>query len=312
MNRRRFLTTTAASLMAARLNALCPTADRVQLGIITDEVSPDLEKALEFCKQFDFKWVELRNVWGKYITEFQPDEVKRAQDLLAKYAIKVSVVDTEYFKIQLPGTTSTRTPKREAPDIYQKQDALLERAIGRARDFGTDKLRIFSFWRVEDPKTVFERVCKDLEKGAEIARKEKIRLVLENEHACNVATARESVAALNAVRSAGLGLNWDPGNAYAAGEHNTFPDGYAKLDKKRIWHMHVKDCDQDATTGRYKWLPAGAGKIDYVKQFAALRADGYRGSISIETHFRLPEDQGGRPAASAQAAKGLIDTFCKG
>lgn len=311
MNRRRFLTTTAASLIAARMNALCPTADRVQLGIITDEVSPDLEKALEFCKQFDFKRVELRNVWGKYITEFQPDEVKRAQNLLAKYSIRVSVVDTEYFKIQLPGTTSTHTPKREAPDIYQKQDALLERAIGRARDFGTDKLRIFAFWRVEDPKTVFERVRKDLEKSAEIARKEKIRLVPENEHACNVATARESVAALNAVRSAGLGLNWDPGNAYAGGEHDTFPEGYAMLDKKRIWHMHVKDCDQDAA-GKYRWLPAGAGKIDYVKQFAALRADGYRGSISIETHFRLPDDQGGKLAASAQAAKGLIDAFCKG
>lgn len=89
---------------------------------------------------------------------------------------------------------------------------------------------------MEDPKTVFERVCKELEKGAEIARKEKIRLVLENEHACAV----ESVAALNAVRPAGLGLNWDPSNGYTTGEHNTFPDGYAKLDKKRIWHMHVK------------------------------------------------------------------------
>jgi len=138
-----------------------------------------------------------------------------------------------------------------------------------------------------------------------------MRLVLENEHACNVATARESVAALNAVRSAGLGLNWDPGNAFAGGEHDTYPTGYAMLDKKRIWHMHVKDCDQDAA-GKYRWLPAGAGKIDYVKQFADMRKDGYTGSISVETHFRLPEDQGGRPAASAQAAKGLIDTWCKG
>ena len=42
-----------------------------------------------------------------------------------------------------------------------------------------------------------------------------------------------------------------------------------------------------------------------------MRADGYQGSISIETHFRLPEEQGGRPAASARAAKGLIDAWRK-
>src|SRR5258706_13254523 len=155
MNRRNFLTTTAASLLAAplseKLNALCPSADRVQLGAITDEISPDLEEALQFCQEHGLKWVELRHVWGKYVTEFAADDVKKAEDLLAKYKIKVSVIDTEYFKIQLPGTTSKATPKREPADIYGKQDALLERAIGLARQFGTDKIRAFAFCRVEDP-----------------------------------------------------------------------------------------------------------------------------------------------------------------
>lgn len=296
--------------MAMRLNAACSAMDRVQMGAITDEISPDLEEALQFCQEFGLKWAELRHAWGKYVTDFTPDDVKKAQDLLAKYKVKVSVIDTEYFKIQLPGTVSRATPKREAADIYDKQDALLERAIGLARQFGTDKIRCFAFWRVEKPETVFERVCKELEKGATIAAKEKMRLVLENEGACNVGTARESVALLNAVRSPGLGLNWDPGNAYGLGEHDTYPEGYGMLDKKRIWHMHVKDCEA-LPDGRHKWLPVGAGKIDYVAQFREMLKDGYRGSISLETHYTLPPEQGGKKAASTVAAKGMIDAFCR-
>ena len=92
------------------------------------------------------------------------------------------MVDSAYFKTLLHGTQSKFGEGKADPlqsDLSQ-QAAILERAIARAKDFGTDKVRIFSFLRVADPDTVFDRVARELERTAQIARREAIRLVLEN------------------------------------------------------------------------------------------------------------------------------------
>ena len=90
---------------------------------------------------------------------------------------------------------------------------------------------------------------------------------------------------LSAIQDPFLGLNWDPGNAYAAGER-PYPDGYRLLPKNRILHMHVKDARRDPATGKSDWAPIGKGEIDYVGQFKALMRDGYSNAVSLETHWR--------------------------
>jgi sugar phosphate isomerase/epimerase len=153
---------------------------------------------------------------------------------------------------------------------------------------------------VDHARTVFERVANELDRTAEIAKREGIRLVLENEFACNVATGAESAAMLNAVKAPALGLNWDPGNAYAAGELKPFPDGYALLDKKRMWHMHLKDAEGTGTN----WRPIGGGKIDYVGQFRAILKDGYTGTMSLETHYLNAAKD--KEASSRESMDGLL------
>ena len=54
----------------------------------------------------------------------------------------------------------------------------------------------------------------------------------------------------------------------------------------RIAHVHAKDCfvtDHKPTCG-----PVGEGAIDWKGQIAALVRDGYRGWISLETHWPGP------------------------
>ncbi len=303
MKRREFVAGGATALvMMSAMRAQAADVKRFKLGVITDEVTQDLEKALAWAKGYRLEWVELRNVWGKYITEFTPDEVKRAKDLLAKYGLRVSVLDSAYFKTTLPGTTSKFAAGQGdfAANEHESQSALLERAFARAKDFGTDKVRIFSFWRVADPKTVFDRVAKELDRTADIAKREGIRLVLENEFACNVATGVESAEMLDAVKAPALGLNWDSGNAYAAGELRPFPDGYAPLDKKRIWHMHLKDAEGTGAN----WRPIGGGKIDFVGQFRAILKDGFSGTMSLETHYLNAAKD--KEASSRESMDGLL------
>jgi sugar phosphate isomerase/epimerase len=303
LKRREFLAGgTTALLMMSATRALAADVKQFKLGVISDEITQDFEKALAWIKGYGLEWVELRTIWGKYITEFAPDDVKRAQDLLAKYNLRVSVLDSAYFKITLPGTTSKFAEGKGdfAANEHEKQEALLERAIARAKDFGTDKVRIFSFWRVDDPHTVFDRVAKELDKTAAVAKTEGIRLVLENEFACNVATGVEGAAMLNAVKAPALGLNWDPGNAYAAGERKPYPDGYDPLDKKRLWHMHLKDAEG---TGEV-WRPIGGGKIDYLGQFRAALKDGFTGTMSLETHYLNAAKD--KEASSRESMNGLL------
>jgi L-ribulose-5-phosphate 3-epimerase len=305
MNRREFVASGAAAALASTLPVGAADVKQFKLGVITDEVTQNFEQALEWVKGYGLEWVELRFVWDKYVTEFTPDDVKRARDLLAKHGMRVSVVDSPYFKTLLPGTKSKFASAKPDPlqSDFSQQNALLERAFARAKDFGTDKVRIFSFLRVEDPKTVFERAAKELERTAAIAQREGIRIVLENEFSCNVATGAEGAAMLEAVKSPALGLNWDPGNAYDAGE-NPFPNGFELLDKKRIWHLHLKDAAPGAKAGESQWMPIGSGKIDYVGQFRALIKDGYEGSMSLETHYLNAAKD--KEASSKESLEGLL------
>lgn len=305
MKRREFLASGAAAAFLSTLPARAANVKQFKLGVITDEITQNFEHALLWAKGFGLEWVELRFVWDKYVTDFTADDVKRAKDLLAKHGMKVSVLDSPYFKTLLPGTTSRFAGGKPDPmqSDYSQQGAILERAIARAKDFGTDKVRVFSFLRVAQPKTVFDRVAKELDRTAAIAQKEGIRLVLENEFSCNVGTGAEGAAMLNAAKSPAFGMNWDPGNAYDAGE-TPYPGGYEPLDKKRIWHMHLKDAAPGPKPGETVWKPIGSGKIDFVGQFRALLKNGYDGTMSLETHYLNAAKN--KEASSRESMEGLL------
>jgi sugar phosphate isomerase/epimerase len=155
-----------------------------------------------------------------------------------------------------------------------------------AHKTGARIIRVFSYWRTVDPPKVFDRVAEALAGLAERAAREDLIIALENEHACNIATAAESARALAAVNHPNLKLVWDPANAFVAGEV-PFPEGYGRLPKERIVHVHVKDCRlRDHTP---EWGPVGTCAIDWRGQIAALLADGYGGYLSLETHWPGPD-----------------------
>jgi sugar phosphate isomerase/epimerase len=163
---------------------------------------------------------------------------------------------------------------------YSQQRDLLKRAIERAHVLGTDKVRVFSFWRIRKPKEVTQRIADELSTAADYALGEKIRLVLENESSCNVATGHELANILKRANALNLGANWDIGNGWWQGEVS-FPDGYSALDKTRIWHMHLKDVRCEPAKG-CRTVVVGEGQIDLVGQFRALLHDNYQETMSLE------------------------------
>ena len=259
-----------------------------KLSVINDEITQDFGRACEVAAQeFGLQLIEVRGMWGKNIMRLDAKEIDEARKILEKYRLRVSSIASPIFKVDWPGApTSKFSPRRDqfgADFTFEQQDELLERGFELTRAFQVDRIRIFDFWRLDDQKPYRAAIDDKLMEAAKKAARRGVTLLLENEPSCNTATGAEAGRTLGAVRAPNFKLNWDPGNAASRGEV-AYPDGYAQIPKDRIGYMHCKDVVRSGD--KYEWMKMGAGIIDYVAQYRALKKDGYRGVVSLETHWR--------------------------
>jgi sugar phosphate isomerase/epimerase len=268
---------------------LPPLSSRFKLSIITDEIAQDFGHALEIAsKEFGLGYVELRTMWNKNVINLDEKETAEVRRLLEKFGLQVTDIASPLFKTDWPGAAlskySPKAPQFGVDYSFAQQEQVLERSIAIAKALGTDRVRFFDFWRLDDPKPFRDAMDSKLRDTAAQAASKKITLLLENEIACNTATGAEATRTLKAVTSPNLMLNWDPGNAAYRGEI-AFPDGFARIPKERIGHVHCKDVVRKAD-GTFEWAAMGRGIIDFVGQFRALAQAGYSGTMSLETHWR--------------------------
>ena len=306
LTRRNCLKLSLAAAAVSRL-AADSTMDTkgFKLGIITDELTTQLDEALDFISSYHLQWCELREMFGKNLMNSPKEDLDRARDLLAKHAIQVSEIGSPLFKWNCPQMPAKANEKRDtfsAAFTEQDADQLLDHSFELARFFGTRMVRIFTFWRVADPSKAYPYVRDRMAKAAEVAAKAKIILNIENEHSCNVGTGKELGRLLTEVNSPSLRGVWDPGNATMLGEV-PYPDGYEAV-KGLFPHMHVKDSRKNATTGKLEWAPVGGGIIDFKGQFQALHRDRYQGTMSLETHYKRPD--GNKVESTRESLEGLF------
>ena len=69
----------------------------LKLGIITDQVSMDFEKALKAIKEYGLEYIDIHALWGKNIEELTNDEITVAKKLISKYKLKVSNIGSTCF-----------------------------------------------------------------------------------------------------------------------------------------------------------------------------------------------------------------------
>jgi sugar phosphate isomerase/epimerase len=258
--------------------------------VINDEITQDFGRACEIAAQeFGMEWIELRGMWNKNLLTLDANEVAEARRILERNKLRVTDIASPLFKVDWKDAAkpknSTKRDQFNADFTFDQQDEVLERSIELAKAFHTDRVRCFDFWRLDDPTPFRAAINQKLLDAANNAGKKGIMLVLENEGSCNTATGAEAAKVLAEINSPYLMLNWDPGNAASRGER-PYPDGYNLLPKNRIGHCHCKDAVKKADGKGYEWAAMGRGVIDWVGQFQALRGDGYRYAVSLETHWR--------------------------
>lgn len=263
---------------------------KLPLAAITDEFSPDYQVALDAMAGAGMKGAELRLLFGKNIIDLTDEEIDTARRMAEARGMTVISLASPLLKCVLPGAPGIDSRFQQdmfnARFNYEDQPRLAARAFELARRSGARIIRVFSFWRTIEPEKCLDAAVNTLGELAEKAKQHDLIIGLENEHACNIATGVESAAMLKRLNHPNLKLVWDPANALMAGEAVPYPDGYRGIPADRIAHVHVKDCYMDG----YKplWGPVGTRGVEWKGQIAALLADGYRGYLSLETHWAGP------------------------
>lgn len=261
-----------------------------RFSVLTDEVAGSEADAIAFARQYGLRWVELRGTpraqdrtrKSEDYFRMEPDQLRKVKADLHAAGLKLSFLNTGLLKFGLPGS-DVKLSRPESPEnkarreerqstLYANRMKDLELAIRAAHILEVKQLRVFAFVRVNDVNSVWERVANELGAYSRVAEKEGIRLLLENESSCNVATSKELADMTLKVNTKGLGMNWDPDNTWAFGE-KAWPDGYKLLPMRKLGNVQMK-------AGNV----IGPRKIDWTSIIAALNKDGYKGCIGLETH----------------------------
>ncbi|AEU35803.1 sugar phosphate isomerase/epimerase family protein [Granulicella mallensis] len=320
VSRREFVLGVAAAAVSTKMIAQKTQTCPFRLAVINDEIGTDFERSCHIAAHdFGLSWIEIRTLWGKSLTDASADQVAEAKKILAKYNLKVTDLASPLFKTDLPGAPSSKssTPHdtfhSDVP--YKEQDELLEKLIDLSKTFGTDRIRCFDFWRLQDQKPWRAEINRKLIEASEKCAKHDLILLLENEMACNTGSGPEAAALLAAIPNKNFMLNWDLGNSGTFPGDVPYPNDYEKLPKHRIGHVHCKNVKRTpGGKAEFQWQPVDVGLVDWVGQFKALKRDGYHYAVSLETHWR--GGPGDTPDAIAESStrismKGLKDCLGK-
>ena len=262
---------------------------KLRIAAITDEFSPDLEQALAAMSAIGMTGAELRVLWGKNIMDLSREELTKARDLVHSRGMEVISIASPLLKCVLPGNHEVDTRFQQdvfaSKHTFEDQPRLTDHAFEIAKFMNAKIVRVFSYWRTTAPERCFDDVVGAVTNLAKKAESADLIIGLENEHACNVGTAAETADVLAAARHPNLKIVWDPANAMVGGE-NPFPHGYSLLPKDRIVHVHTKDCHMEGH--KPVWGPLGTRSVDWKGQIAGLLHHGYKGWLSLETHWPGP------------------------
>ena len=263
-----------------------------RIAAITDEFSPDdLDAALDGMAAVGMTGAELRVVGRRNMIDLSDEEVDGVRAAVEAKGMEIISLASPLLKCVLPGSPPLDSRVQHdvfgSPHTFEDQPRLTKRAFEIAERLGVGIIRVFSFWRTTEPEKCYPQLREALLALADQAAARGVVIGLENEHACNVGTGVEAAQFLSTVEHPALQLVWDPANASILGE-TPFPDGYDALPASRIAHVHAKDCY--VKDHKPIWGAVGEMGIDWRGQIEALRRDGYRGWLSLETHWTGPNN----------------------
>ena len=264
----------------------------MKLGVIADGISRDFEHALKVMTEAGLEYAELQFLWDKEIGDQTPEEIQKVKELITQYEVKVSCISRHNFS----GLPVMATEPED--EIYKEHTESLKRCIKIAKELGTDMVRIMSCrkemiifgyngadqWVASTGS--WDRFLRLMEPPVKLAEDEDITLVVETGNNAMVTSGVLGKKLVDDLGTKHLKILWDIPNTMYCTEV-PYPDAYEEI-KDYIGHIHLKDCRVDIARATVRFCPLGTGDVaPYLEGVAkALKRDGYKGVISLESVYR--------------------------
>lgn len=263
---------------------------KFRLGIITDEVSQDLDEVIELARKFSLDTLELRSVNDKGIHLHDDAEIDRIKAKVEVAGLSVCALSVPIFKCDL-----------DQPEEIEEHFRIARRSIEVAKRLGAGIVRGFSFWAKMPFEQAVPQVVEQLRRMARLFEEAGLTFALEFDPSVYASNGRKVRVLIDQVNSPNVKALYDPGNdLWDPDGEVPYPDGYEHL-KGRIAHIHLKDAVRKG--GEIEGVAIGNGEVDYKGLFQRLVDDKYDGFLVVETHYRLKskltEEQLKRPSGNS-------------
>jgi xylose isomerase-like TIM barrel protein len=208
------------------------------IGLITDEVSPSLDEGLAFAREEGIDAIDLRVIDGRNVLALSRDELRDVARRVRAAGLSVSCVCTPLLKWSPPGRTARTAGDQFGFDLGDRRprDVFAE-AFVAAELLGARNLRVFSYltydgYRVDDLREPIDDLLA-------LAEQFDMRVHVENEGVCNIASFAELEALVTAYRHPRLRALPDIANAWRTESPPSTADLVRLLPFTDI--LHIKD-----------------------------------------------------------------------
>ncbi|MFO7725760.1 MAG: sugar phosphate isomerase/epimerase family protein [Oceanipulchritudo sp.] len=243
----------------------------MELAIISDEISLDLEESLRHGKEFGIHTYEVRCLddYDHRVPDVRPERIAELEKAVSSEAIRLTALSPGTFKIQLG----------ESEKLRHQMEDILPRSCELARRLGATRIITFGFMREEGGS--LEEALFRLREAGTVAGRYGLELSIENEPGSYCDTGVNTAEVVRAIDLPHVGVNWDPANAVFAGEA-AFPVGYDAV-LPHIQNVHIKD-GIPLPAGKWENRLLGDGGVNWVGQLHALLRDQPVPHLTLETH----------------------------
>ncbi len=261
----------------------------MKIAFITDEVTQDFNKAIEFALENKLQALELRTIEDTQIDQIDINTLYKYNDMIKDAGLEVCCLSSSFYKCEYSRAN------------IEKELEKLQRLCGVADILDCKYIRGFSFFFDENkPVNLDEIADKFIIPSTVLKQRNKIML-LEADPSVNTANHKFLAKLIKKINNENIRAIYDPGNSLYApigSEEEPYPEAYDFI-KPYISHIHIKDAVKKSEVNCVK---VGEGLVGYKNLLERLKEDEYKGYVSMEVHYRkggkLSEEQMKKPGGS--------------
>lgn len=240
-----------------------------RLSAFADEYDSNFAAQLEGLRKNGIGLIEPRGLDGKSVVDLTEQEAMHYRAMMDEAQIGVSAIGSPIGKIAI-----------DAP--IEKEMDRLRRVAQTAHIFGTERVRMFSFF-MEPAECEGNRaaVLRRMEQLVRVADEEGVLLCHENEKDIYGDTAERCMDLWHEMGGK-IALVYDAANLLDIGQE-AFPHAYEVM-KEAILYCHIKD-----SLGGCQYRPAGKGAGRIPEMLRAIQADQPDREIilTLEPHLKI-------------------------